>query len=113
MKKSLYLLLTLALFSCKSKPHEPEEYMHKALLSDEYKNAYMNFNRVRSGIDSVKKGTVDSNNVIFIYNNSIASPTAQVKTMAQVEQEIKKDTGYLKAVQLKVANDMATAASKK
>jgi hypothetical protein len=121
MKKLLYLLLALTLLSCKPKSNEPikkksaderrSEYLQKALKSDEYKNAYMNIQRVKDGLDSVKKGSLNPIVVIFEYNNSIATPTSQVNTISQVEKEMKKDTAYLKAVQLKVAADMALSDS--
>jgi len=119
MKKLLYLLLALALFSCKPKNHEPvkqktqAEYLQDALRSDTYKNAYLNLQRVRQGLDSVKKGVLKPDVVIFEYNNSIATPTSQAKTIAQVEEGMKKDTAYLKAVQLKVAADLASSDSVK
>ncbi len=122
MKKLLYLLLTLTLFSCNSKSNKPikakseaelkSEYLQKALESDTYKNAFTNIKRVKDFLDSVKKGSLDSNAVIFVYNNSIATPTAQVKTVSQVKKEMKKDTAYLKAVQLKLAADLALADKK-
>jgi hypothetical protein len=119
MKKLLYLLLALALFSCKPKSHESvkqktqAEYLQDALRSDTYKNAYLNLQMVRQGLDSVKKGVLKPDVVIFEYNNSIATPTSQVKTIAQVEEGMKKDTAYLKAVQLKVAADLASSDSAK
>ncbi|WP_426671362.1 hypothetical protein ACPPVU_09005 [Mucilaginibacter sp. McL0603] len=122
MKKLLYpLLLALALLACKQKPHEPvktkaelrAEYLKKALESDDYKNAYQNVKRVHSMLDSVKKGSMDSVAAIFVYNNSIATPAGEVHTVAQVKEGMKKDTAYLKAVQLKVADDLALADSAK
>jgi hypothetical protein len=119
MKKLFYLLLALTLLSCKPKSNEPikteaerrSEYLQKALESDSYKNEYMNIQRVKDGLDSVKKGSLDPKVVIFEYNNSIATPTSQVTTISQVEKEMKKDTAYLKAVQLKVAADLASSDS--
>jgi glycyl-tRNA synthetase beta subunit len=121
MKKLLYPLLALALLACKQKPHEPvktkaelrAEYLKRALESDEYKNAYQNVKRVHSILDSVKKGSMDSVAAIFVYNNSIATAAGEVHTVAQVKEGMKKDTAYLKAVQLKVADDLALADSVK
>ena len=123
MKKLLYLLPAIALMSCHPKSREPvkektpeevkADYMQKALQSDDYKNATQNFQRVRSILDSVKKGTMDSAAAIFVYNNSIATPTTQVKTIAQVKEGLKKDTIYLKTTQLKAAADLARADSVK
>jgi hypothetical protein len=119
MKKLLCILIVLALFSCKPKSNEPvkqktqAEYLQDALRSDTYKNAYLNLQRVKQGLDSVKKGVLKPEVVIFEYNNSIATPTSQVKTIAQVQEGMKKDTAYLKAVQLKVAADMASSDSAK
>jgi hypothetical protein len=123
MKKLLYPLLILALFACKPKTSEPvkvksaaelkAEYLQKALASDEYKNAYMNINRVKSMLDSAKKRPKDSIAAIFVYNNSIATATNQAHTVAQVNEGMKKDTAYLKAVQLKVAADLTSADSAK
>ena len=90
MKKLLYPLLIVSLLSCgrnadKSKAKNPDtlksqaQYLQDALKTDEYKNAYMNIQRVKGILDSVKKVSMDSNAVIFIYNNSIATPTTQVK----------------------------------
>ena len=56
---------------------------------------------------------MDSTAVIFVYNNSIATPTAQVKTVAQVKEGMKNDTAFLKAAQLKAARDLASADSAK
>lgn len=119
MKRSLYPLLLLALFSCSQNAEKSQatntkpDYQQKALKSDEYKNASQNFQRVRDILDSVKKGSLDTTAAIFVYNNSIATPSTQVKTIAQVEEGMKKDTAYLKAVQAKVATDMAKADSAK
>jgi hypothetical protein len=87
--------------------------LQDALKTDEYKNAYMNIQRVNDFLDSLKKGSTDSGAVIFIYNNSIATPTTQVKTVAQVKEGMKKDTSFLKAAQLKAANHLASADSAK
>ena len=113
MKKLLYPLLVLTLLSCgpKQKPMtEAElkaEYLKRALNSDAYKNAFQNVKRVNSFLDSVKKGKMDTNIVIYIYDNSIATAMAQAKTVAQVREAMKKDTAYLKSVQLKAAADSA------
>jgi hypothetical protein len=122
MKNLLYLLLVLTLLACNSKSNKPvkpkseaeikAQYLQKALESDSYKNAYMNVRRVKDILDSVKKGSMDSIAAIFVYNNSIATATQQVHTVAQVQQGIKKDTAYLKSVQLKVAADLALADKK-
>jgi hypothetical protein len=115
MKNLLYPLLILTLLSCgpKQKPMSAAElkaeYLKRALKSDEYKNAFMNVKRVNDALDSVKKGKLDTVVPIFEYNNSIATATAQVKTVAQVAEAMKKDTAYLKAVQLKAAADSALA----
>ncbi len=121
MKKLLYLLPAIALMACHPKSNEPvkkksaaevkTEYLQKALKSDSYKNASQNFQRVRDIMDSVKKGNLDSNAIIFVYNNSIATPATQVKTVAQVKEGMKKDTAYLKEVQLKAAAELASADS--
>ena len=103
MKKLLYPTLILALFACKPKPSTPvksaaelrAEYLQKALASDEYKNAYMNLNRVKSYLDSAKKNPKDSVAAIFVYNNSIATAANQVHTVAQVKEGMKMDTAYL------------------
>lgn len=124
MKRLFYSLLILLLFSCgqnanKSKVQKPDtlkskaQYLQDALKTDEYKNAYMNIQRIKDILDSVKKGSMDSNAVIFVYNNSIAPPTAQVKTVAQVKEGMKKDTSFLKVAQLKAANHLASADSAK
>jgi hypothetical protein len=111
MKKLLYLLVVVTLLSCNSKPTRTE-YLKKALESDTYKNAFENVKRVNAGLDSVKKGVLDPRVVIFIYNNSIATATEQAVKISQVEEGMKKDTAYLKAVQLKVADDLALADKK-
>ena len=118
MKKFLYFLLPLAVFACRQKSNEPvkekspaelhTEYMQKAVKSDSYKNASRTFQLVRAILDSVKKGSMDSNAAIFVYNNSIATPTTQVKTIAEVKKGLKQDTAYLKAIQLKAAADLAS-----
>ncbi|MBS1522386.1 MAG: hypothetical protein JST50_15405 [Bacteroidetes bacterium] len=119
MKRSLYLLLIPLLFSCnqnaeKSKaPKSRADYLRNALQSDEYKNASKNVQRVKDILDSVKKGTMDTMAAIFVYNNSIATPTTQVKTVAEVKEGMKKDTAFLKSVQLKAANELASADSAK
>ncbi|MDO3627337.1 hypothetical protein [Mucilaginibacter sp. BT774] len=124
MKKLLYPLLIVSLLSCgrnadKSKAKNPDtlksqaQYLQDALKTDEYKNAYMNIQRVKDMMDSVKKGSIDSTAVIFVYNNSIATPTSQVKTVAQVKEGMKNDTAFLKAAQLKAANKLASADSAK
>jgi hypothetical protein len=116
MKKLLYLLLMLSLLSCnfktKSETELRSEYLKKALESDTYKNAFMNVKRVKDGLDSVKQGVLKPNVVIFEYNNSIGTSTGQVDNIAQVEKAMKKDTDYLKSVQLKVAADLALADKK-
>jgi len=117
MKKLLYPLLILALLSCgpKQKPMSAAElkaaYLQSALKSDAYKNAFMNVKRVNDALDSVKKGKLDTVVPIFEYNNSIATATATApaKTIAQVTEAMKKDTAYLKSVQLKAAADSALA----
>jgi len=118
MKKLLYIAIAIALLSCHSKNNEPvkkksdaelrSEYLQKALKNDSYKNASRSFQLVRALLDSFKKGRMDSTAVIFVYNNSIATPATQIKTVADVEKGLKKDTSYLKSVQLKVATDMAS-----
>jgi hypothetical protein len=123
MKKLLYPLLILAVFGCKPKTSVPvkvksaaelkAEYLQKALASDEYKNAYMNINRVKGLLDSAKENPRDTVAAIFVYNNSIATANKQTHTVAQVKEGMKNDTAYLKAVQLKVAADLATADSAK
>ena len=124
MKRLLYPLLMLSLLSCgqnsdKIKTQKSDtlkskaQYLRDALKTDEYKNAYMNIQRVKDILDSVKKGSMDSTAVIFVYNNSIATPTTQVKTVAQVKEGMKNDTAFLKAAQLKAANDLALADSAK
>jgi hypothetical protein len=120
MKKLLYPLLLLpiaigTLLSCgsKQKPKSEAElkaiYLQNALKSDAYKNAFMNVKRVNDALDSVKKEKLDTIVPIFEYNNSIATTTAQLKTVAQVAEAMKNDTAYLKAVQLKAAADSALA----
>ena len=124
MKRLFYPLLALSLFSCgqnteKSKAQKADtlkskaQYLQDALKTDEYKNAYNNVQRVKAFLDSVKKGSMDSTAAIFVYNNSIAAPTAQVKTVAQVKEGMKNDTGFLKATQLKAAAELASADSAK
>jgi len=124
MKRLFYPLLTLTLFSCaqnadKSKAQNADtlkskaQYLQDALKTDEYKNEYMNIQRVKDMLDSVKKGSMDSVAVIFVYNNSIATPTTQVKTVAQVKEGVKNYTALLKAAQLKAANKLASADSAK
>ena len=113
MKKLLYPLLMLALLACgpKQKPMtEAElkaEYLKRALNSNAYKNAFQNVKRVNNALDSVQKGKLDTVVPIFEYNNSIATAMAQAKTVAQVREAMKKDTAYLKSVQLKAAADSA------
>jgi hypothetical protein len=117
MKKLPHYLLVLALLSCHPKSNQPakkmsaaelkSEYLKKALQSDSYKNASGNIQRVKDVLDSVKKGSLDSNAAIFVFNNSIATPATQVKTIAQVKEGIKNDSAYLKAAQLKAAADLA------
>jgi len=87
--------------------------MQDALNSDRYKNASMNIQRVKDMLDSVKKGKLDTTAAIFVYNNSIATPATQVKTLAQVELGMKNDTALLKAAQLKAAAELASADSVK
>jgi hypothetical protein len=112
MKKLLYLLVVITLLSCNSKPTRID-YLKKALESDTYKNAFENVKRVNAGLDSVKKGKLDPRIVIFIYNNSIATQAEQAIKISQVEEGMKKkDTAYLKTVQLKVADDLALADEK-
>jgi hypothetical protein len=123
MKKLLYPMLILALFACKPKTSAPvkvktpaelhAEYLKKALASDEYKNAYMNLNRVKMLLDSAKKEPRDSIAAIFVYNNSIATAAQQAHTVAQVNEAMKNDTAYLKAVQVRVADNLAAADSAK
>ena len=119
MKKLLYPLLILSFLSCNQhskedkQPKTKAEYLQAALKSDEYKNASHNIQRVKDLLDSVKKGSMDSIAPIFVYNNSIAAQTAQVKTIAQVEEGMKNDTAFLKAAQLKAAADMEAADSVK
>ena len=118
MKKLLYIAIAIGLLSCHPKNNEPvkkkseaelrSEYLQKALKNDSYKNASRTFQLVRALLDSFKKGRMDSTAVIFVYNNSIATPATQIKTVADVEKGLKKDTAYLKSVQLKVATDMAS-----
>ena len=123
MKKLLYPMIILAIFACKPKASAPvkvksaaelkADYLQKALASDEYKNAYMNINTVKSFLDSAKEKPEDTIAAIFVYNNSIATANKQTHTVAQVKQGLKNDSAYLKAVQLKVAADLATADSAK
>ena len=112
MRRPLYLLLVLSLLSCQ-KQKSKAEYMQDALKSDRYKNASMNIRRVKDILDSVKKGKLDTTAAIFVYNNSIATPSTQVKTVAQVEEGMKNDTALLKAAQLKAAAELASADSLK
>ena len=113
MKKLLYPLLILSLLSCNQhskedkQPKTKAEYLQKALKSDGYKNASGSIETVKAMLDSFKKGSLDSNAAIFVYNNSIATATEQAKTVAQVEEGMKNDTAYLKAAQLKAAADLA------
>jgi hypothetical protein len=120
MKKLLCPLLILSLLSCNQhtmeedkQPKTKAEYLQAALKSDAYKNASGNIQRVKAMLDSVKKGSLDSSAAIFVYNNSIATATQQAKTVAQVEEGMKKDTAYLKAAQLKAAADITRADSVK
>jgi hypothetical protein len=119
MRRSLYLLLIPLLFSCnqnaeKSKaPKSRADYLRDALKSDGYKNASMNIQRVKDILDSVKKGKLDTVAAIFVYNNSIATPATQVKTVAQVEEGMKNDSAFLKAAQIKAAAELASADSLK
>ena len=119
MRRLLYPLLVLLLFSCNQNSKEPKqpktkaEYLQAALKSDGYKNASGSIQRVKDVLDSVKKGSMDSIAVIFVYNNSIAPQTAQAKTVADVEEGMKNDTAFLKAAQLKAAADMEAADSVK
>jgi hypothetical protein len=124
MKRLFYPLLALSLFSCgqnadKSKAVKADtlkskaQYLHDALKTDEYKNASANIQRVKDIMDSVKKGSMDSTALIFVYNNSIATPTTQVKTVAQVKEGMRNDTDFLKAAQLKAADALASTDSAK
>jgi len=107
MKKLFYLLLLLALFSCKQKNSGKPDYMQRALKSDTYKIVLANVKRVKDSLDVLKKRPVDTNAVIYEYNTIVANSTIQVKTMSQVEQQMKKDTDFLKSVQKKIADQMA------
>lgn len=115
MNKLLYSLLALTLLACGSKQRPMSEaelkadYLQKALKSDTYKNAVMNVKRVEDALDSVKKGKMDTNIVIYEYNNSIATAMAQVKKVAQVAEAMKNDIAYLKSVQLHAATELALA----
>jgi len=118
MKKLLYVLPAIGLFSCHPKNNEPvkeksaaelhTEYLQKALKSDDYKNATKTLQMVRALLDSFKKGKVDSSYAMFVYNNSIATPSTQLKTVPQLEAALKKDTAYLKETQLKAAAELAS-----
>ena len=117
MKHFIYLLMPLAIFSCKPKNTKKSEaekqaiYMKRALASDMYKDACMNVQRINLALDSIKKGVLDSNVAIFEYNNSMVDHTSQVKTLAQVEKGMKNDTAYLKATLSQAVHDMALADS--
>jgi hypothetical protein len=122
MKSSLYLLLLVSLLSCKhgsdtktpkSKAEIQAAYLRKALATDDYKNAAMNVERINKDLDSVKKGTLKPVVVIFIFNNSLGNTMGQVDSVSQVEEKMKKDTDYLRSVQLKAAADLARADSAK
>src|ERR1700693_503980 len=104
MKKLFYLLLLLVLFSCKEKSPSKSDYLQRALKSDTYKIALANVKRVKDSLQSVKKGFKDTAAVIFLYNYTIADSTSQAKTISQVEKGMKKDTDFLKSVQIKIAN---------
>jgi hypothetical protein len=107
VKKLFCPLLFLALFSCTEKPLSKSDYLQRALKSDTYKIALTNVKRVKDSLDSVKKRPADSNAVIYLYNTTVATSTGQVKTIAQVEKEMKRDTDILKSVQMKIAAEMA------
>jgi hypothetical protein len=95
------------MFSCKEKPPGKTDYLQRALKSDTYKIVLANVKRVKDSLDSVKKRPVDTNAVIYEYNATVATSTGQVKTMSQVEEKMKKDTDFLKSVQMKIAAELA------
>jgi hypothetical protein len=107
MRKLSYMLLLLALFSCKQKPLSKSDYMHRALESDDYKIVLSNVKRVKDSLEVLKKRPVDTNAVIYEYNTIIPSSIMDVKTLSQVEIGMKKDTDFLKSAQTYIANKMA------
>lgn len=107
MKKIFCIIISLALFSCKEKPPSTSDYLQRALKSDLYKIALTNVKRVKDSLDVLKKRPVDTNAVIYEYNTIIPNPPTQVKTMSQVENGMKKDSEFLKSIQVSIADQMA------
>jgi hypothetical protein len=106
MKKLFYLLLLPVLFSCKQKNPSQSDYMHRALLSDHYKIILVYLQRVKDSLDLMKKHPIDTTVVIYEFN-LIGGKSTQVNTMSQVEIAMKKDTEFLKSVQMNIATQMA------
>jgi len=106
MRHLFHLLLLLALFSCKEKTPSDSDYLDRALKSDTYKIVLGNVKMVKDSLDSAKKRPVDTNAVIYLYN-TIGFSINQVKTISEVEKAMKKDTVFLKSVQMKIAAQMA------
>ncbi|HEY4326805.1 MAG TPA: hypothetical protein VGN20_22655 [Mucilaginibacter sp.] len=100
MKHLFYLSLLIGLFSCKQKEASKSDYMQRALKSDAYKIKLADYNRV---LDSLKNGSKDTNAVIFIYNTIFDLSKVQAKNMLDVKNGIKRDSGYLKSEQMKIA----------
>jgi hypothetical protein len=79
MKKLPYLLLLLALFSCRKKEPTESDFMSRAIQGNDYKIVFANFKIVQDSLVVMKKRPVDTNAVKYEYNTVIGTKQSRQK----------------------------------
>jgi hypothetical protein len=121
MKKPiLFIAIISVLLSCNSKSQTAikeskdtsaaaiqADYLQRAKESQEFKNAWIELQKVKINVGLAENKSVDTDRVVDEFNNSIGAVMGRVDNIAEVKEKLKKDTAYLKIIQLKIAANIA------
>lgn len=83
------------------------DYLQRAKESQEFKNAWIELQKVKINVGLAENKSVDTDRVVDEFNNSIGAVMGRVDNIAEVKEKLKKDTAYLKIIQLKIAANIA------
>jgi len=121
MKKPILFIAIISVFlSCNSKSQTTikeskdtsaaaiqADYLQRAKESQEFKNAWIELQKVKINVGLAENKSVDTDRVVDEFNNSIGAVMGRVDNIAEVKEKLKKDTAYLKIIQLKIAANIA------
>lgn len=92
-----------------------QEHLNKAIESTDYKNAIIQVEDMRIKFDLAKKGAMDKEKVLKLYNDTLGKTTGEATSLNQAEELLAKNAdNYIKATLYKATANLALEeASKK